>query len=426
MRSFLQPLALLLCLWLCIVPGQTEETATKLFKDSFTFFQLLRQENGIYRDALRFDGNHFHPASIATTGMGLVSLCIADRMGWIANGAELAETTLRSLTGQPPTFHPDRNAAGYFRHWLDLKTGARAWNSEYSSIDTAILVCGANFCKNYFSSPTIQTLVQELMGSIQWRNAIADPTRGTLYRELDAAGNGLASKTTTPYSEYILVAWLAWNEERQTQQDGPATALWTAFYATRTPSMTHEYQGHTLLTDQPGRFQSHFTVLFPYYLCHEYTVSTAYRQFMSNARQADQAWFALQEGRNPWEWGLGAGSVGYGSGYHADAIHNNSGIYCSPHIIAGFLPVYPEGLNDLLQSWDRRQGVHALPASPAQVLWRHSVQNRTWRAQDIQGVDYATLLFGLATLPEHAGSAFFQTFNALAIDPSSAAAWKTQ
>lgn len=51
---------------------------------------------------------------------------------------------------------------------------------------------------------------------------------------------------------------------------------------------------------------------------------------MSNARQADQAWFALQEGRNPWEWGLGAGSVGYGSGYHADAIHNNSGIYCSP------------------------------------------------------------------------------------------------
>lgn len=83
-------------------------------------------------------------------------------------------------------------------------------------------------------------------------------------------------------------------------------------------------------------------------------------------------------------------------------------------------------MNDLLQSWDRRQGVHALPASPAQVLWRHSVQNRTWRAQDIQGVDYATLLFGLATLPEHAGSAFFQTFNALAIDPSSAAAWKTQ
>ena len=43
-----------------------------------------------------------------------------------------------------------RNAKGYYRHWIDMNNGEQAWNSEYSSIDTGILVACALFCKNYF------------------------------------------------------------------------------------------------------------------------------------------------------------------------------------------------------------------------------------------------------------------------------------
>ena len=122
-----------------------------VFENSFDYFQLLRNNKGIYRDALRFDGNHFHPSSIAAIGVGLVSLCIADAMDWIPNADSLAELTLYSITGQDTNFfNPDRNAKGYYRHWIDMNNGEQAWNSEFSSIDTGILVACALFCKNYF------------------------------------------------------------------------------------------------------------------------------------------------------------------------------------------------------------------------------------------------------------------------------------
>ena len=85
-------------------------------------------------------------------------------------------TTLESINGKNPAFRPDRNESGYFRHFIDMETGEVRWESEYSTIDTGILVVGALFTKKYFYwNNTISELVDSLWSSIDWSQSIANP-----------------------------------------------------------------------------------------------------------------------------------------------------------------------------------------------------------------------------------------------------------
>ena len=59
------------------------DTLTTLFRNSYTPFELMRNDLGIYRDAKLFSGTDYHPASVANIGTGLIALCIADQMNWI-------------------------------------------------------------------------------------------------------------------------------------------------------------------------------------------------------------------------------------------------------------------------------------------------------------------------------------------------------
>ena len=65
--------------------SQTDPIIDTLFMNSFEVFNQQRLSNGMYRDAKLFSGADYHPISISNTGMGLISLCIADSMGWIDN-----------------------------------------------------------------------------------------------------------------------------------------------------------------------------------------------------------------------------------------------------------------------------------------------------------------------------------------------------
>lgn len=84
------------------------------------------------------DPRHRNVASIAATGFGLTADCIAAQHRWIS--PEVARqrilTTLRFFAEKAPREH------GWFFHFLDAKTGERRWDSEVSSIDTALLLAG--------------------------------------------------------------------------------------------------------------------------------------------------------------------------------------------------------------------------------------------------------------------------------------------
>jgi hypothetical protein len=138
-----------------------------LQKRSFRYFwEQADPHTGLVADRARADAsamdeNHRNVASIASTGFGLTSLCIAAERGWIdrEKARERTRNTLR--------FFAERayQQRGWFYHWLDIKTGERRWNSEVSSIDTALLLGGVLTARQYFHDDLeirrLSTLVYE-------------------------------------------------------------------------------------------------------------------------------------------------------------------------------------------------------------------------------------------------------------------------
>jgi beta-glucosidase len=126
-----------------------------LQRRTFQFFwEHSDPKTGLALDRARTDGtppqpgeSHYRVASIASTGFGLTGLCIAADRGWITRpkAIERARNTLDFFANRAL----EKN--GWFYHWMDAVTGERRWNSEISSIDTALLLGGVLSVKNCFS-----------------------------------------------------------------------------------------------------------------------------------------------------------------------------------------------------------------------------------------------------------------------------------
>ncbi len=385
---------------------KSQPTLDIIFRNSYEVFNLQRLPNGMYRDSKLFNGSDYHPVSIANTGMGLISLCIADSMNWINDAPSLALQTLKTATGHHTNFNPDRTINGYFRHFMEVNTGQQAWSSEYSTIDTDILMSGALFAMNYFKDDSISHYAIELWQSINFEAALANATTGKIYLSMNANGTGVANALTSPYSEYMIVAWLAKNATNIPNSIGKI--FWANHYETPANSPKITYNGFEVLTDSNSSFLSSFTHQFNYFLCHHFTTSPTYLNYFENAQKADFSWWT-NINNNQSEWGLGAGSAITNS-YQANSINNNIDTIVSPHIIAGFLPVYPDGRNDLINLWNNQNGKYQLPTGNS-ILWRYSLNNVNWQPNEVIGIDYASMLFGLSTLPEYLGVSFFSRNN---------------
>jgi len=142
--------------WLILFCGgvAAQSFIDDLQQRSFRYFwEQADPHTGLVPDRARMDGspldaNHQNVASTAATGFGLTSLCIAADRGWISN-AEALERTRNTLRFFDARAFQQR---GWFYHWMDAKTGERRWNSEVSSIDTALLLAGVLTVRQCFSS----------------------------------------------------------------------------------------------------------------------------------------------------------------------------------------------------------------------------------------------------------------------------------
>jgi len=137
--------ALCAFLWLFLLCATVEaQFLDDLQHRSFQYFWEQADPNtGLVPDRARMDGKpldagHQNVASIAATGFGLTSLCVAADRKWIeeSQARERTRNTLRFFDARA------YRQRGWFYHWLDAKTGERRWNSEVSSIDTALLLAG--------------------------------------------------------------------------------------------------------------------------------------------------------------------------------------------------------------------------------------------------------------------------------------------
>ena len=104
-------------------------------------------------------------ASIAATGFGLSALCIAEKRGYQPT-AQLTEQVRRTLR-----FHADTlpNLHGFFAHFTDIETGETYGNSEISSIDTALLLCGVLTARAHFHRDAeIVQLATTIYNRVEW------------------------------------------------------------------------------------------------------------------------------------------------------------------------------------------------------------------------------------------------------------------
>ncbi len=128
-------------------------------------------QTGLVPDRARTDGspldeNHRNVASIAATGFGLTALCIAAERRWIDpdQARERVRNTLHFFANKAFQEH------GWFYHWLDTKTGQRRWNSEVSSIDTALLLAGIlTTRKCYRNDEEVVRLATEIFNRVDFR-----------------------------------------------------------------------------------------------------------------------------------------------------------------------------------------------------------------------------------------------------------------
>ena len=138
----------------------------ELERATFRFFdECAHPETGLVKDRSTADACDDRPvASIAATGFGLTALCLGDYRGWISH-ARAREKVLRTLL-----FLRDRlpHEHGFFFHFVDWRTGERAWQCELSSIDTGLLLCGVLTCRQHFSDAAIQAAADEIYQRVDW------------------------------------------------------------------------------------------------------------------------------------------------------------------------------------------------------------------------------------------------------------------
>jgi hypothetical protein len=169
----------------------------ELERASFQFFwDEANSYSGLVKDRSQANGSDSrNVGSIAATGFALGGLCIADSRGWVEKKKvrERVRNTLSFVGSRVPQAH------GFFCHFMNFKTGERVFQSEVSSIDTAIFICGVLTCNAYFSDDAeIQDLAMNLYKRVEW---------GWLLH-----GEKTLSMGWTPEHGYIKTRWDSYSE----------------------------------------------------------------------------------------------------------------------------------------------------------------------------------------------------------------------
>jgi hypothetical protein len=117
------------------------------------------------------------PASIASTGLALAVYTVGVERKFITRekAIELTLTCLHFFKNSNQGIETDATGyKGFYYHFLDKSTGKRTWDSELSTIDTALLIMGMFVACEYFdqdnaSENEIRKIVKELYDRVDWQ-----------------------------------------------------------------------------------------------------------------------------------------------------------------------------------------------------------------------------------------------------------------
>ncbi|CAN5276350.1 glucoamylase family protein [soil metagenome] len=133
-----------------VAPGHEQALLDHLKCRSFDYFRHEHNPaNGLVADKNQPGA----PASIAVLGMALTAYTIAVENKFFTRTEAIERTlaALRFLKSSHQGVEADATGyKGFYYHFLDMQSGKRTWQSELSTIDTAILMAGVLIALSYF------------------------------------------------------------------------------------------------------------------------------------------------------------------------------------------------------------------------------------------------------------------------------------
>jgi len=300
----------------------------------FSYFsEQANPANGLVRDRARADGSPSEgKASISAEGFAFSAWVIAAERGWVdrAAAAEQVRRSLAFLVRRVDRPH------GFFHHFLEMDSGARAWKCEVSSIDTSLLLAGALVAREYFDTPAIRNLVDELLADVDWAWFRNDG-------ELVALGwhdeTGFSRYRWNKYSEHLLMSFLALG----TSPHPVEAAYWRSWaraplgrygawvYLQEPPLFVHQFpQAYLDFRDRRDGFADYFR--------NSRLATLAQRQFSVDLRSEFPAW-----GENLWGLSASDSATGYKAwgGPPRTTKYNALDGTIVPYAAAGSLPFAP-------------------------------------------------------------------------------------
>jgi hypothetical protein len=155
------------------IEDETGQLLHALQSESFDYFlNEYNPANGLVHDKTC----DTWPASIAAVGMALTAYPIGVERGFMKRAAAVALTltTLRFFANSDQSGGPQSTGyKGFYFHFLDMNSGKRVWDSELSSIDTALLMAGILAAAAYFQGgdaeeTEIRRLADSLYRRVDW------------------------------------------------------------------------------------------------------------------------------------------------------------------------------------------------------------------------------------------------------------------
>jgi len=253
-------------------PVSDDEFMDQIQRAIFQFFwEQASPATGQVKDRALAAGNDTRTiSSIAATGFGLTALCIGHKRGY----GDTAQIKARVTTTLDFLFNKLTHVHGFFYHFIDMNSGARAFNSEVSSIDTSILLCGVLTCRQYFQDAQIQSLATQIYNRVDWPWML---NGGAAFSMGWTPENGFISSRWDTYCELMMIYLLAIGSPTNPV---PASS-WDAF--TR-PVFT--FQGITYITNLNAP-------LFIHQFSHAWfdfrNKSDKYANYFDNSAKATQA-----------------------------------------------------------------------------------------------------------------------------------------
>jgi hypothetical protein len=145
---------------------QDDQFLNELEHANFLFFwEQGNPTTGLIKDRCNVRSNDTSlAASIASTGFGLTAICIGQMRGFVS----YEDARARILAALSFIWHKLPTHRGFFYHFANINTGERVWDSEVSSVDTAMLLCGVLTCKQHFPDKEIGQLAHAIFDRVEW------------------------------------------------------------------------------------------------------------------------------------------------------------------------------------------------------------------------------------------------------------------